>query len=361
MKYRKYYTGALGNFVLTGFVFLLLVVFISACGSTGDVVKVTTVSNSKPYNGLGEQELARLEEIRRIRETKKADSELKDVISATPNYSVMEYLKKYPEFVDASLNNYRVGGYDVLDIVVYEEPDLSRNNVRVSADGYISFPLIGRMKADGLNTSEIEKRISDSLAAGQFILDAHVSVSVADYKSRKFMVLGSVKLPGTYPLKARERVLDAISRAGGVDFEQGGNQGVIIRTLKADTGEEKKIAIRIDLTGLMKGGDQLSNLPLADADLLYIPKAENVYIIGQVNNPGSYPYLQSDLTVVEVISKAGGFTPIAARNKTRIIRMENGEERIIEVRVDAITDAGKKGQDVRIMPGDVIVVPESFF
>ena len=62
-----------------------------------------------------------------------------------------------------------------------------------------------------------------------------------------------------------------------------------------------------------------------------------------------------------ITGKAGGFTQIAARNRTRIIRMENGEERIIEIRVDAITSDGKKGQDVRILPGDVIVVPESFF
>jgi len=342
-------------------IMLLAVLVFGGCGSTGDVVKVTTVSNASPYNGLGEQELARLEAIKKIRAKKKEDSELKNVISTTPNYSVVEYLQKYPESVDESLNDYRVGGYDVLDIVVYEESDLTRSNVRVSADGYISFPLIGRLKVDGMNTSEIEKRTANKLAEGQFILDAHVSVSVADYKSRKFMVLGSVKLPGTYPLKARERLLDAISRAGGIDFEQGGNRGVIIRTLNRETVEEKKIVIHIDLPGLMKGGDQISNLPLADNDLLYIPKPDNFYIIGQVNSPGSYPYLENTISVVEAISKAEGFTPIAARNRTRIIRLENGEERIIEVRVNAITDAGKKGQDVLIMPGDVIVVPESFF
>ncbi len=361
MKYRKLNTGVCADSVPVLFIFLLLALVVSSCGSTGDVVTVTMVSNANRYNGLGEQELARLEEIKKIRENKKADSELKNVIKTTPNYSVVEYLRKYPGIMDASMNDYRVGGYDVLDIVVYEEPDLTRNNVRVSADGYISFPLIGRLEVNNLTTSEIENRIADKLAEGQFVLDAHVSVSVVDYKSRKYMVLGAVKIPGTYPLKGRERVLDAISRAGGIDFQQGGNQGVIIRTTNPGTEQEEKIVIRIDLPGLLKGGDQLSNLPLADTDLLYIPKAENFYIIGQVKTPGSYPYLEKDITVVEAISKAGGFTPIAARNRTRIIRMENGEERIIEVRVDAITGAGRKGQDVLIMPGDVIVVPESFF
>ena len=64
---------------------------------------------------------------------------------------------------------------------------------------------------------------------------------------------------------------------------------------------------------------------------------------------------------MEAIGMAGGFTPIAARNRTRIIRVENGVEKIIEVKVDAITGAGRKIQDVIIQPHDVIVVPESFF
>jgi polysaccharide biosynthesis/export protein len=335
---------------------------LSACGTTGEVVQVTHVSAQQDYNGLGEKDLARLEEIKKARENKKADLELKNVIQSTPNYSVMEYLSKYPASGDTSTQDYRVGGYDVLDIVVYEEQDLSRTNVPVSADGHISFPLIGRVHVDNLTTSQIETQISDLLAKGQFVLDAHVSVTVTDYKSRQFMVLGSVKLPGTYPLKAKERVLDAVSRAGGVDFEQGGNQAVVIRTLTQGAGhEEEKIVIRIDLPGLLKGGDQVSNLLLAGNDLLYIPKAENFFIIGQVNKPGSYPYLEKQITLVEAISKAGGFTQIAARNRTRIIRMVNGEEQIIKVQVDAITDAGKKGQDIGVLPGDVIVVPESFF
>jgi len=175
------------------------------------------------------------------------------------------------------------------------------------------------------------------------------------------MVLGSVKEPGTYSLQARERVLDAISEAGGIDFEAGGKEGIIIRTLNPNTRKEERIVIRIELTGLLKGGDQLSNLLLTHKDLLYIPKADFFYIIGEVQDPGSYPYLEKEITIVEAISKAGGFTQIAARNRTRIVRVEEGVEKIINVKVDAITKSGKKGQDVLILPGDVIVVPESFF
>ena len=136
---------------------------------------------------------------------------------------------------EADVGDYRVGGLDVLDITVYEEPDLSRKAVRISTDGYISFPLVGRLKVDNLTISQVEKLIEKTLADGQYLRDAHVSVIVVEYKSRQFMVLGSVKTPGTYPLMAQERVLDAISRAGGIDFEKGGNRGMIIRTENAGT------------------------------------------------------------------------------------------------------------------------------
>ncbi len=136
---------------------------------------------------------------------------------------------------------------------------------------------------------------------------------------------------------------------------------MIIRTLNPDTAQEQRIVVNIDLQALLQSGDQISNIVMVDKDVLFIPAADLFYIIGQVKKTGSYPLPENELTLVEAISMAGGFTPIAARNRTRIIRVENGLEKIIEVKVDAITAAGRKIQDVTIRPNDIIVVPESFF
>lgn len=335
---------------------------LTACAGTGgQVVSVTQVVEDN-LSGLGDETRSQLAEIKESRDSGDDDAlGLKKVINQTPNYTVDEYLSLFPEAGNPSALNYTVGGYDVLDIIVYEETDLTRTDIPVSADGYISFPLIGRVKVAGLTTSEIENRIVGMLADGQYLLDAHVSVTVKQYKSKQYIVLGSVRDPGSNPLQAKERVLDAISKAGGIDFEQGGKQGMLIRSAFSKDGRESKIVIRVDLAELLKGGDQVSNLLLMDKDVLYIPKAEQFYIIGQVLSPGAYPYREKEITIVEAISQAGGFTPIAARNRTRIIRVENDVEKIIQVQVDAITDSGMKQKDVVILPGDVIVVPESFF
>lgn len=328
---------------------------------TGGIEK-TVVENGteiKEIEGLKESEIEIIEEIKEKKEEQEPLG-LKTVIEKTTNYSVTEYLRLNPDANNRTALDFTVGGYDIVDISVYGEPNLDRQNVRISADGYISFPFIGRLKVAGLSTSEIESLISRELAERQYLLDAHVSVSVREYNSKRFHVLGSVKSPGVYPLKGKERVLDAISRAGGID-QQAGREAMIVRTNNPDTNEARKIVIRLDLNELLKLGNQVSNLLLDDQDLLFIPKALSFNIIGQVKNPGSYPYIEKEITLVQAISMAGGFTPIAARNRTRIVRTENGQDRIIKIKVDDITEAGKKELDILVLPGDVIVVPESFF
>jgi len=344
-----------------------MVCAVAACGTTGDVVKIEIVE-AGDYKGLKEAELAKIEEIRKSSTTKEIDNNLSNVIAKTPQFSVTEYLKKYPEATGRISKNYRVGGYDVLNIMVYEEADLSREALPVSADGYITFPLIGLLKVENLTTSEIEKLIAHRLTQEQYLLDAHVSVMVIEYKSKRVLVLGTVNNPGSYSLQTRERILDAISRAGGIrrsseslGRSSAGKKGLIIRTENPDTPQESKIVINIGLKELLEDGDQISNIYMQDKDVLFVPSAEHFYIIGEVKEPGSYALVDREITLVEAISRAGGFTPIAARKKARIIRVEDGVEKIITINVDAITDAGKKIQDVIIQPNDVIVVPESFF
>jgi len=339
---------------------VLAVVVLGACVAGGPVVQVTAV-NGGGIDGLGEAEQARLAEIRQEAGTGRTESALASVIARTPSYSVAEYLALNPGALNPHNQDYRVGGYDVLNVAVYEEPDLSRSNIRVSAEGWISLPLIGRLPVADMTPSAIARRVREELAAQQYLLDAHVSVEVVEYNSRHFMVLGAVKTPGSYPLKAKERVLDAIAGAGGVDLEDSGPQAMIIRAQDPADPGAGKVVIRFDVSSLLDGGDQNANLLLATNDLVYIPSSDFYYIIGQVANPGRYPYPARDVTIVEAISSAGGFTPLAARNHTRIVRKQAGQEVVIQVRVDAITDSGLKGQDIGVLPGDVIVVPESLF
>ena len=360
---------------VSGVRLLLMVCFLllSACGGIdSQVVQVTDVEVTKDlYAGLKRDDVAKLQEIKKNITTQKddGDSAVTSLLDKTPSFTVPEYLKKYPESRVIG-EDYKISGYDVLSITVYEEKDLTIESIRVSADGFISFPLIGRLQVADMNTSQVQQMISRKLAEGAFLLDAHVSVMVTKYEGRKFSVLGAVKTPGNYPLQAREKILDGLSKANGIASENdymgrsmGGEakEAMVIRTLNPGQPAPRKIVINFDLQALLMGKDQVSNIYLADQDVIYIPRADFFYIIGEVKNPGSYTFTKKEISIVEAISMAGGFTRIAARNKTRIVRIENGVERIYDVNVDAITKAGKMIQAVPVKPNDLIVVPESFF
>jgi polysaccharide export outer membrane protein len=376
------------------FMTILAILVLAGCGasvSTDEIVQVETVHDTSQVEGIKESQKRMISRLRQDTRYGGDDSDLREISGRTQQVTVEEYLNRFQEPEKIGEEDYTVGGNDVLTVLVYDEPDLSRSNVRVARDGTISFPLLGRMQVGGLSISQIEELVSRSLAERQFLLDAQVTVLVNKYGSKKYQVLGEIRKPGSYPLKAEERLLDAVSAAGGVNPETSGRELMIVRTIKPpapvktveistveDDGspwgktpvfekittsgqQPKQIVIMVELGRLLRGNDLISNLVLHDNDVIYLPKAEFFYIMGQVKSPGSYKFTQKDLTLVGAIGTAGGFSNIAARNKTRIIRVENGVEKIITVNVDAITSAGRKIQDVLIRPDDIIIVPESFF
>ncbi len=87
-----------------------------------------------------------------------------------------------------------------------------------------------------------------------------------------------------------------------------------------------------------------------------------VYVLGQVKKPSSLKIPpEKNLTVLEAITSAGGFTDIANTSKVKVLRMENGKQKSIEVDVSQITKQGKKSLDINLMSGDVVFVPQSMF
>ncbi len=94
---------------------------------------------------------------------------------------------------------------------------------------------------------------------------------------------------------------------------------------------------------------------------VFIEQYSTVSILGQVNDPGAYE-IRGSLSLIELISHAGGFTRIAATNDVRILRTDSdGNRSTIRVRAHDIINRGREDEDVRLQPGDIVTVPESFF
>jgi polysaccharide export outer membrane protein len=240
--------------------------------------------------------------------------------------------------------NYILGEGDVLTVSVYDQPDLT-SVVRISGDGIITLPLIGQVQAAGQSVDQLSGKIETLLADG-YLIHPQVSIFIEEFRNLKATILGGVRSPGLYELKGQTTLLELISKAGGL-IEDASNEAIIRRNDSSPEGQE---VITINLNELMEQGKLSRNLTILNGDNIYIPKKKVFYVTGEVKSPDSYTY-EKGLTVIQALTKAGGFSDRAAPGRIKIIRSLDGKEQLLK----------EVNMDERVQPNDVIVVPESYF
>lgn len=238
--------------------------------------------------------------------------------------------------------DYLVGPTDTIDIVVYDNPDLS-SSFSVSASGTINFPLIGEIKVVGRTARQIESLVRDSLISGKYLKDPQVRVSVAQFRSQSVAVIGEVSNPGKIVIEGETTVLDILAEVGGLTPSAGDR----VLLVKRENGRERTSTI--DLSRFNRG-DFSKNLGVSSGDVVIVPKNESFYIYGEVRNPGLYR-LERDMTVMQALSVGGGLTDRGTQKGLVITRRDqNGNVSESKAR---LTDS--------IKPDDVIYVKESIF
>jgi polysaccharide export outer membrane protein len=251
---------------------------------------------------------------------------------------------------------YRINPNDILDIAVYEEPDLCRT-VKVDLSGQINYPLLGNIPVAGSTAREVAGKITELLAKDYLVNPQIVEVVVKE--SAKISILGRVVKPGTYELKTCATVLEAIVQAGGF-IDQADSSDIRLIRMKGDL----KKTINIDLKNITSKYDKQANVALEPGDLVMIggisQTETQIVLFGEVKKPGVYPY-KKGMTVIEAVASAGGLTEMAAADGTRIIREKNNKREVIKVPLGSILRGGNKDKNIDLEPNDAIVVPQSFF
>jgi len=251
-----------------------------------------------------------------------------------------------------SAADYLIGPQDVLSIQVFDQTDLG-GKYTVETDGTFSFPLIGRVKAAGMTLRGFETELKGKLADGYF-KNPQVTVGVETYRSQRVFVMGEVRGPGPVPLTGGMTLIEALARAGST-LPTASGEVAIVRAPRGAKGpvmpnEEKNIdVVRASIKDL-ESGAMSQNVELHDGDTIFVPRAESIYVFGQVKNPGAYALVQRDTTVLQALSLAGGVTENGAMNRVKVIRIVNRDKKELKVK---LTDM--------VRPGDTVVVPERFF
>jgi polysaccharide export outer membrane protein len=251
---------------------------------------------------------------------------------------------------------YTIGPRDVLGITVWGQGDLSRD-YGVDPDGFIPFPLIGRVKAAGSTPKELATQLTELLGK-DYLVNPQVIVAVKEYLSQKVQVLGATEKPGVYYLTGPTTLLEILSRAGGFG-STAGKQVLLVRNNGVSDGSSA--ALRLSLEKI-QAGDPSENTRVQSQDIVIVSKAQaySYFIFGEVRKPGAYT-LDKDTNILEGITVAGGFTDKAAPSRTRVIRSTPQGQKVIEVDMNDILRRGREAKTVMLQESDVVVVPESFF
>lgn len=158
---------------------------------------------------------------------------------------------------------YRIGAGDVLEISVWNEPDLSRA-ITVPPDGVISFPLIDSINVTDLTVAELDKVVSQKLS--EFVPDVTVTVMLTEINSLKAYVIGKVNNPGMYEITLETNVMQILAQAGGLTpFASDGN----IKILRRKDNQISKIPF--DYGEVEKGKRLEQNIILQPGDVVVVP------------------------------------------------------------------------------------------
>jgi polysaccharide biosynthesis/export protein len=265
-----------------------------------------------------------------------------------------------------------IGSGDLLHIDVFDVPELSRE-VRVGDAGDISYPLIPtKINAAGLTTFQLEEKLEQLLIENGLVSHPQVSVFVKEQTSQPVSVVGAVQHTMVYQVIRPTTLLEVLSAAGGIT-DDAGSVVIITRPAHTDTPKTKTISaadnsdqdqqiITIRLQDLLESGNAVFNVPVYGGDVVSVPRAGIVYVLGfGVSQPGGY-VLQShgeQVTVLKALALAHGLTNFAKADSAVIMRTNpaTGNRDQVPVHIKAIEN--HKEDDVSMKSNDILYIPDS--
>ena len=308
------------------------------------------------------------------------------------NHRLKELLDSNPSTPAMSAQEYRIGPEDVLNINVFEAQELNRE-VRVSAGGEISLPLLGSVRAAGLTPRELEFVLQELLHR-TYMKDPHVSVFVREMQSHPVSVMGAVRRPGVFQIRGSKTLLEVLSLAEGL-ADDAGETVIILRgaALSAepdppadhaavadppspgpqspgeanaassplnDNRSASEGAVQVNLKDLLESADFRSNPLVHPGDIVKVTRAGVVYVIGEVRKPGGFVLKSNEkISVLQALALSEGLTPTASKGAARIIStdQQSGERKETPINLGKIL-AGK-APDPFLGPKDIVFVPNS--
>jgi polysaccharide biosynthesis/export protein len=299
-------------------------------------------------------------------------------------------------------SDYVIGPGDLVNVQVFDVPEMSRE-LRVSQTGTIGMPLVPvRLHVAGLTEIQTERKITEVLEANGLISHPEVSVTVKEKKSRPITIVGAVAHPQVYEADRQVTLIDVLAQAGGItpdasdhvivtrperDQLQDASQSQAeapahappaisaapdatpssaAKPSAANASEPPQIppplvnTITVNLGQILEAGDMANNVVILPGDVVTVPHAGIVYVLGAVSKPGGYTVIndRAQLSTLKVLSLAGGLDKSAKSDHAVIVRKDaTGQQQEVDVDLKKIMKL--ESEDVQLRPSDILYIPRS--
>src|SRR2546425_367316 len=259
-----------------------------------------------------------------------------------------------------------LGPNDQITIRALDAEEISDKTFRVSSSGDLTLPMIGTLKAAGLTVGQLESEVASALQ--KYIRHPKVAISVTEFHSQPVSVIGDVTTPGIVQLQGKKTLVEVLSMAGGLRNDSG--QSVMITRQKewgslplpgarTDATEQFSVA-EVKLKDVLDARNPEQNIMIRPNDIISVPRAEIVYVLGAVKRAGRFVLNERDaLSVLQAVSLAEGLERTAAPQKAKILRISPGATRRAEVLLDLKKIFSGQTADVILQPDDILFIPDS--
>ncbi len=262
---------------------------------------------------------------------------------------------------------YVLGPGDAIELHVADMDEISDKPIRVGPNGNVDLPLAGQIHAAGLTLDQFKQQLGDKLS--KYITSPEISVNLTESGSQPVSVIGEVNNPGVHQLAGTKRLLEVISLSGGLKADAGPSVivtreprwgGIAGPDAKLDPGTGYSTAT-FSIDQLMSGKDPQDNIVIEPNDVISVPRADLVYVVGDVKKAGGFQLTtHQTISLLQALSLAEGTGPDNAASHARILRHSPGDDGMpkeIPVNVKKILEG--KAPDMPLYANDVLFIPNS--
>lgn len=263
-------------------------------------------------------------------------------------------------------STYLLGPDDQLEISGPELTDLANKPVRIDGDGDIEVPLAGTVHVAGLTVQQTEQELDKVLS--KYIRRPQVAINVSEVRSQPVSILGAVNTPGVHQVQGRKTVLEMLALAGGIRADAGYSIRITrqlewgcipLPSAQLDPSGQFSVA-ELNLRKIMEAKTPEENIQIFPHDVISVPKAEMVYVIGEVRRSGGFVLGEHQtMSVLQALSLAEGLNTGADPRHAKILRLKRDADQREELAVDVKDALNGKKPDVPLQGEDILFIPGS--